>query len=244
MTWKSRIAALLLALCCLTAALTGCGKKQTDTAAPIDQPTQTQTQTDPEPVDDYEPTKGDKPYYVRVNLQAGTVTVYSRDESGYYSAPYKAMICSGGESTPRGHFKLTNWRQEWLGLVGDVYGHYCTQIKGNYLFHSVPYTEKYDKNSLQWEEYDRLGTVCSHGCIRLQLIDAKWIYDHMREIEEVELYDSDYPGPLGTPAIEKISGDTVRRGWDPTDPDPHNLWLPNPEPGTPARPSAPVKSDH
>ena len=199
MTWKSRIAALLLALCCLTAALTGCGKKQTDTAAPIDQPTQTQTA--PEPVDDYEPTKGDKPYYVRVNLQAGTVTVYSRDESGYYSVPYKAMICSGGESTPRGHFKLTNWRQEWLGLVGDVYGHYCTQIKGNYLFHSVPYTEKYDKNSLQWEEYDRLGTVCSHGCIRLQLIDAKWIYDHMREIEEVELYDSDYPGPLGTPAI-------------------------------------------
>ena len=210
MTWKSRIAALLLALCCLTAALTGCGKKQTDTAAPIDQPTQTQTA--PEPVDDYEPTKGDKPYYVRVNLQAGTVTVYYRDESGYYSVPYKAMICSGGESTPRGHFKLTNWRQEWLGLVGDVYGHYCTQIKGNYLFHSVPYTEKYDKNSLQWEEYDRLGTVCSHGCIRLQLIDAKWIYDHMREIEEVELYDSDYPGPLGTPAIEKISGDTVRRG--------------------------------
>ena len=51
MTWKSRIAALLLALCCLTAALTGCGKKQTDTAAPIDQPTQTQTA--PEPVDDY-----------------------------------------------------------------------------------------------------------------------------------------------------------------------------------------------
>ena len=50
MTWKSRIAALLLALCCLTAALTGCGKKQTDTAAPIDQPTQTQTA--PEPVDD------------------------------------------------------------------------------------------------------------------------------------------------------------------------------------------------
>ena len=69
------------------AALTGCGKKQTDTAAPIDQPTQTQTA--PEPVDDYKPTKGDKPYYVRVNLQAGTVTVYSRDESGYYSAPYR-----------------------------------------------------------------------------------------------------------------------------------------------------------
>lgn len=88
----------------------------------------------------------------------------------------------------------------------------------------MPYTEKYDKNSLQWEEYDRLGTVCSHGCIRLQLIDAKWIYDHMREIEEVELYDSDYPGPLGTPTAPKISGDTARRGWDPTDPDPSNPW--------------------
>lgn len=100
MTQRSRMTALLLAVVCLLAALTGCGKKQTDAAAPIDQPTQTQTQTDPEPVDDYKPTKGDKPYYVRVNLQAGTVTVYSRDGSGYYSVPYKAMICSGGESHP------------------------------------------------------------------------------------------------------------------------------------------------
>lgn len=37
---------------------------------------------------------GQAPYFIRVNYQAQTVTIYEKDENGYYSIPIKAMICS------------------------------------------------------------------------------------------------------------------------------------------------------
>ena len=65
------------------------------------------------------------------------------------------------------------------------------------------------------EEYNKLGTTCSHGCIRLCVADAKWIYDNCALGTKVELYDSPDPGPLGKPALKLLpAGQT----WDPTDP--------------------------
>lgn len=176
-----------------------------------------------------EPEKGKTPkedYYIKVNKLACVVTVYTKDESGEYTVPYRAMICSPGSSTPTGTYTIKDkGRWTWLSLVGGVYGQYCTQIKGNYLFHSVPYTIKNDKSSLQWEEFDKLGTACSHGCIRLQVSDAKWIYDNRDNIGGVEIYSDSDPGPLGTPSSKKISDNETCRGWDPTDPDPNNPWI-------------------
>lgn len=107
--------------------------------------------------------------------------------------------------------------------MGGVSGQYCTQIYGDYLFHSVPYTERYNKGSLQPGEFDKLGTSCSHGCIRLQVADAKWIYDNKYDIAGVTIYDSDDPGPLGKPSAPSIGG-SAYPGWDPTDPDSDNPW--------------------
>ncbi|MCT8976711.1 L,D-transpeptidase [Clostridium sp. CX1] len=50
---------------------------------------------------------------------------------------------------------------------------YYTQISGNYLFHSVLYN-KSDKLV-----DGRLGYNISHGCIRLSLENAKYIYDNI-----------------------------------------------------------------
>ncbi len=179
---------------------------------------------EPEPV-------GGAPYYVRVNCEMNTVTVYTMDENGKYTVPHCAMVCSSGVggSTPLGRYELTGNRWKWLGLVGGVKGMYTTQIIGDYLFHSVPYMEWYDHGSLQPGEFDKLGQAASHGCIRLQVRDAKWIYDHMWEIEGVELYNSSDPGPLGKPTAPKI-GDSAYPRWDPTDPDENNPWLNPPEP--------------
>lgn len=170
------------------------------------------------------PKKTGEPYYVTVNCRMNTVTVYARDDDGEFTVPVKAMVCSTGSETPRGKFNISNMgKWNWLDLVGGVYGQYCTQIKGNYLFHSVPYTVRYDKGSLQPGEYDKLGTTCSHGCIRLTVADAKWIYDNKSDIAGVELYDSSTAGPLGKPSAQKING-TDNSGWDPTDPEPDNPW--------------------
>lgn len=169
-------------------------------------------------------------YYIMINVQANTVTVYTSDENGSYNQPYRAMVCSTGDATPTSGAYELGWRLRWQNLFGGVYGQYVTQIVGNILFHSVPYTKKYDQGSLEYWEFDTLGTSSSMGCVRLQVKDAKWIYDNFYSIVGAEFYTSSDPGPLGKPSAPLISGNERCRGWDPTDPDPNNPWLqPDPE---------------
>ena len=164
-------------------------------------------------------------YYIKVNYGAQVVTVYKKDEQNEYTIPVKAMVCSTGVHTPTSGVYSIPSRWEWLGLQGDVYGHYCTQIKGNILFHSVPYLTKYDNGSLEYWEYDKLGTYASAGCVRLTVRDAKWIFDNCARGTNVEFYSSSDPGPLGKPSARKISSyPDELRNWDPTDPDSDNPW--------------------
>lgn len=171
-----------------------------------------------------ESTDNAKNYYIKVNYKQNVVTVYTNDETGELTKPYKTMICSTGTATPTaGVYKISN-KFKWLDLFGDVYGQYCSQIVGNILFHSVPYTEKGNKASLEYWEYDKLGTACSAGCIRLQVADAKWIYDNCKPGTKVEFYEDDNPGPLGKPELVKISEYEQYRNWDPTDESDENPW--------------------
>ena len=138
----------------------------------------------------------DKKYYIKVNNEANVVTVFTKDNEGQYTVPVKSMICSTGTATPTSGTYGIKLRWEWLGLFGNVYGHYSTQIIGNILFHSVPYLEKGNPASLEYWEYDKLGTSCSAGCVRLTVVDAKWIYDNIEQGTLVEFYSSADPGPL------------------------------------------------
>ncbi len=163
-------------------------------------------------------------YYIKVNYGANTVTIYTKDESGEYTVPVKAMICSTGTATPKSGTYTIKGKWRWLGLLGGVYGQYSTQIVGNILFHSVPYLEKSNPGSLEYWEYDKLGTSCSAGCIRLTVRDAKWIYNNVSAGTLVKFYSSSNPGPLGKPSAKKISGNTKCRNWDPTDDNANNPW--------------------
>ena len=168
-------------------------------------------------------------YYIKVNYTANVVNIYTKDSSGNYTVPYKAMICSTGTSTPTSGVYPIQLKWKWLALFGDVYGYYTTQITGNILFHSVPYLEKGNPASLEYWEYDKLGTSASMGCIRLKVEDAMWIYNNCDSGTLVEFYSVSEPGPLGKPSASKISGyDSPYRDWDPTDPDTSNPWITNP----------------
>ena len=166
-----------------------------------------------------------KVYHFKVNLSANTVTVYEQDENGKFTNPIKAFVCSTGKATPKsGTYKISN-KYRWRSLFGNVYGQYAVRITGNILFHSVPYEKMYP-NTLEYEEYDKLGTSASMGCVRLCVRDAKWIYDNAKSGSTVEFYsNSSNPGPLGKPKAQKISSNKANRNWDPTDPDKHNPWL-------------------
>ena len=166
-------------------------------------------------------------YYIKINNTANVVTIYSVGEDGNMS-PIKAMTCSTGTATPSSGVYSVKGKRTWGYLFGDVWGHYTTGIVGNILFHSVPYLSN-SPDTLEYWEYDKLGTSASMGCVRLTVADAKWIFDNMPYGTPVEFYEDSNPGPLGKPATMKISGNAQCRDWDPTDPDSDNPWRNNKE---------------
>ncbi|WP_294496863.1 L,D-transpeptidase [uncultured Gemmiger sp.] len=167
------------------------------------------------------------PYLLAVNREAGVVTVYASDgdaENPRYTKPYMAMICSGGPDTPTGYFH-TPVSYQWRLLAGPCYGQYATRIWDAYLFHSVPYYTQH-KDDLEYVEFNKLGTQASLGCIRLMVVDVKWIFDNCPIGTPVVIYDdAANPGPMGKPGTIYIDpDDETYRGWDPTDPDGENPW--------------------
>lgn len=166
---------------------------------------------------------GKTTYYIKVNYGANAVTIYKKDEDGYYTVPVKAMICSCGTATPKSGVYKTSSGYEWGTLEGGTYGRYSTRIKGGILFHSVPYVSE-SEDSLEYWEYDKLGTTASLGCVRLAVADSKWIFDNCEVGTQVEFYSDTNPGPLGKPTAQKISNNEQCRNWDPTDTSPNSPW--------------------
>ena len=176
-----------------------------------------------ETASDYKPKKkyNGSPYYISVNRLKNCITIYESDEKGSYSIPVKAMRCStGGDNTPLGIYEAGE-RYPFRALFYGVYGQYAVRVVDDILFHSSSYNSM-SKNTLIASEFNQLGKSVSHGCIRLTVEDAKWIYDNCAKGTIVEIYEDEVSGPLGKPEVIKIPKDSV---WDPTDPDVNNPWI-------------------
>ena len=157
-------------------------------------------------------------YKIKINRATNVVTVY--DSEG---KPVRAMTCStGGSNTPLGDFSAGE-KYRWQTLDGPCYGQYCTRITGHVLFHSVWYYS-YDLDSQSTVQYNRLGTTASHGCVRLTVADAKWVYENIPTGTSITIFSgTEKDDPLGKPKTIKVS-EATRGGWDPTDPDPNNPY--------------------
>ena len=156
-------------------------------------------------------------YWLKVNRLANVVTVYKFIKGRY--RPYRAMVCStGGSNTPLGTFYTKN-KQRWGVLMGSVYGQFHTRIVGSYLFHSVWYYRSGNPATVSARQYNMLGKSISHGCVRLSVMDVKWIYENCKVGTKVTIYSSRTPGPLGKPKALKVKGAMC---WDPTDPNRRN----------------------
>lgn len=194
------------------------GTTESETGTVTVVPSESESESEPES------SENSLPYYIKVNRKQNCITIYTKDAQGEYTVPVKAMICSvgTGSRTPRGIFKISN-QYRWHALYMDSYGQYCSRIAEHILFHSVPYSKK-SPSALRDGVYNALGQKASLGCIRLTVIDAKWIYDNCAPGTVVEIYDSSDPGPLGKPTALIIDEDSPYKGWDPTDPDSSNPW--------------------
>ena len=166
------------------------------------------------------------PYIIKVNRAANCVTVYTKDSSGEYTVPVKAITVSCGKvlgNTPLGTYQTTA-NYGWRKMVDGSYAQYAYRIVGKILFHSVPYYSQSNDN-LEWAEYNQLGSSASLGCVRMTVADAIWLMYNCPIGTQVIIYDdAGNPGPLGKPETIKIPADSPYRGWDPTDPNPANPW--------------------
>lgn len=154
-------------------------------------------------------------YFIKVNRTASCVTVYAKDGAKGYTIPVVAFVCSAGKGTPTGKFKIRD-RLRWHELMGPCWGQWCEHLTDDILFHSVYYNEKNNNRTLDVSAYNKLGTMASHGCVRLAAGDAKWIYDNCKIGTQVEIYNNKKnPGPFDKPKIKKLSKSHT---WDPTDP--------------------------
>ena len=178
-------------------------------------------------------------YYLKVSYTSNVVAIYTKDDSGEYNNLIRTMVCSTGTATPRGGVYKLNYKYRWLPLFGGVYGQYCSRITGNILFHSVPYLRNHQPDSLEYWEYDKLGTAASAGCVRLTVADAKWIYDNCASGCYVEFCTT---LNVSKPSAAKISSNTTCRNYDPTDPVANNPWRSYVKPTPSVKPSAPTES--
>ena len=107
----------------------------------------------------------------------------SRHEVGVFRGSFNNWSCikfwscvTGAPSTPTitGEYKTTGFKR--TNLTTDARARWCTQINGGYFFHSILASN------------NELGSSQSHGCIRLAVENAKWIYDNIMQGTKVYIY--------------------------------------------------------
>ena len=113
-------------------------------------------------------------YLIYVNLQSQTTEVF-KGSRGNWNLIHSFTSSTGRSDapTPRGVYKVTG-RGNWFFSEEFQQGaKWYVQFWGDYLFHSLPMDRS--KNIVD----STLGTPASHGCVRLKVDEAKWLYDNI-----------------------------------------------------------------
>ena len=118
-------------------------------------------------------------YLIMVSRSSHFVTVYQGSQWNWKLI--KGFSCGDGKSstpTITGEFSIPSKypRSHPYFDSGSARCWYPTRIHGGYLFHSVLY---YQTGSPSRIMDPTLGRGVSHGCVRLALNNAKWIYDNI-----------------------------------------------------------------
>ncbi|MBE6045167.1 MAG: hypothetical protein E7221_00500 [Clostridiales bacterium] len=125
-------------------------------------------------------------YLIALDTRRNNVVIY-KGKKGNWKV-YKHFVCScgtDGHRTPRGNFKILSKKPKFQ--TGDKVGKkvvrakytcwYATRIKGAIFFHST----LYHLNSKSRHAARHVGKHYSHGCIRLEIKNAKWIYNNCKK---------------------------------------------------------------
>ena len=135
-------------------------------------------------------------YSLRVNVVTSTMTVFAKDGKRGYRIPVHVYLIAGNIYDTAGTYKLGP-KYRFRGLYYNTHSQWSARIYEDILFHTELYKRSQDPSSLSVKTYNKLGTPSSHGCIRLQCVAAKFIYDKCPVGTRVVITKSKNPGPLG-----------------------------------------------
>ncbi len=123
--------------------------------------------------------KAMKPYILKVSIAKQRVYAYGLDENNQYTDLVRTMKCSTGRNgtpTPKGTYTSTTAPgARWHFFKKfNCWAQYAYYIEGDIMFHSVLFGEK--GGSATRSSVNNLGSQASHGCVRLSVEDAQWIW--------------------------------------------------------------------
>jgi lipoprotein-anchoring transpeptidase ErfK/SrfK len=117
-------------------------------------------------------------YKLVINEYHQFAAVYKKDAGGAFTVPVRYLIVSSGAHktpSPKGTFKM---REDYVRfgqfVEFKVYGQYWRQIVRSIYCHSLIYSRRHANSYTS--SYSDLGKRASHGCIRMMVPDARWIY--------------------------------------------------------------------
>ena len=118
-------------------------------------------------------------YKLIMDYHNQAVWVLAKDEFGDFTQLERVMICSSGGNgnwTPEGNYAMGEHKVRFGEFKSDnCFGQYWSQIYKRFYFHSLLYDQR---SAATWTRtsYNNLGTPVSHGCVRLFVPDARWVY--------------------------------------------------------------------
>jgi len=119
-------------------------------------------------------------YRLVVDYTNQCIYAFSEDEKG---SPVleRVMICTTGGNgnwTPEGVYEMgSDYHRFGYFTSFNCYAQYWSQMAGSFYFHSLLYSSR-DASTYTMSSYNNLGKPGSHGCIRLLVPDARWIYEN------------------------------------------------------------------
>ena len=155
-------------------------------------------------------------YFFEVDVANQVVKVWQYDENtADYTTLIKTFLVATGTKShpsPLGTFTLSGRRAKYCEFPtwGGGQARYWTKINSEIAFHSVLYSDAGDDSTLKVSSLKGLGKPGSHGCIRMTVADARWIYENARSGMQVWIHDDAPADPELVYAIQPGEYDSSR----------------------------------
>lgn len=159
-------------------------------------------------------------YLISINTANNIISIYSwdADTENFSSSPVREMPAAFPDNIEEDEYSFSKddlAKTIWYHAETDGFYRYQSDFGGKFIFHSARYFADGNKNSLDIDSYNSIGSSTSSNGFLLLCSDARWIYENCSYASEIQvIFD------------ESISSDNIKSSiipipdglsWDPTD---------------------------